>query len=235
MKSLYLLINFFTIIVPFLFSFHPKLRFDKKFKAFFLANIIVALVFVVWDASFTKMGVWGFNLNYVTGISFLQLPLEEILFFICIPFSCLFTYHCLNIFYDFQWKPKTENIFVIGLSLVLFSIGVFFYERLYTSYTFISLSIVLMALKYGAKVTWIPKISTIYIVLLLPFCIVNGILTGTGLEEPVVWYNNEENLGIRLLTIPVEDVFYGFELIVLNVFLFEYFKGKFYGQENATA
>ena len=54
----------------------------------------------------------------------------------------------------------------------------------------------------------------------------NGILTGTGLQQPVVWYNNNQNLAIRLLTIPIEDVFYGFELILLNIFLYEYFKSN---------
>jgi lycopene cyclase domain-containing protein len=60
--------------------------------------------------------------------------------------------------------------------------------------------------------------------MLIPFFIVNGILTGTGINEEVVWYNDEENLGIRLLTIPVEDIFYAFSLILLNLLLFKKFK-----------
>jgi lycopene cyclase domain-containing protein len=56
--------------------------------------------------------------------------------------------------------------------------------------------------------------------MLIPFFIVNGILTGSGIEEQVVWYNDAENLGIRLLTIPVEDTAYAFSLILLNLFLF---------------
>jgi hypothetical protein len=60
----------------------------------------------------------------------------------------------------------------------------------------------------------------VYALLLVPFLIVNGILTGTGLEEPVVSYNKTENLNIRLFTIPLEDVFYGFELFILNLFIY---------------
>jgi lycopene cyclase domain-containing protein len=89
------------------------------------------------------------------------------------------------------------------------------------------LAISLLVLKYFVKSRWLAKLIGIYPVLLIPFFIVNSILTGSGLEQPVVWYNNAENLGIRLFTIPVEDIFYGFELILLNIFLYEYFKNKF--------
>jgi len=63
-----------------------------------------------------------------------------------------------------------------------------------------------------------------FLVMLIPFFIVNGILTGTGIENEVVWYNNDENLGIRMLTIPVEDSVFAFSLILLNLLLFKKLK-----------
>ena len=33
-------------------------------------------------------------------------------------------------------------------------------------------------------------------------------------ENPVVWYNNDFNLGIRIGTIPLEDFIYNFSLII---------------------
>ncbi len=227
MKWLYLLIDFFTIFVPLLFSFHPKLRFYKHWKAFFISNMIIAIVFLIWDSIFVKLGVWGFNKDYILGINIINLPLEEVLFFICIPFSCVFTFHCLNIFFSFNWKIKSENIFVATLCILLFIIGILFHDRYYTASTFFSLAFVLFILKFILKVDWLGKLFSIYPILLIPFFIVNGILTGSGIEHPVVWYNNSENIGVRLLTIPFEDIFYGFELILLNVFLYEYFKRIF--------
>lgn len=226
MKSLYLLINFFTVIVPFLFSFHPKLNFYKLWKPFFISNSLVALVFIIWDIAFTKIGVWGFNPDYVTGIYFFNLPIEEVLFFICIPYACVFTYYCLTLFFKLNWLAKSESLIIISLAAFLYILGIIFYKHLYTSYTFLSLATILLLLKFIFKVKWLGKLLSIYPILLIPFFIVNGILTGTGLENPVVWYNNVENLNLRLLTIPVEDIFYGFELIVLNIFFFEYFKDK---------
>jgi lycopene cyclase domain-containing protein len=76
------------------------------------------------------------------------------------------------------------------------------------------------------KVQWLERFFTVWVPLQIPFLIVNGLLTGTGLQEPVVWYNDNENLGIRILTIPVEDTIYGFELMILTVFFYEIFKSK---------
>jgi lycopene cyclase domain-containing protein len=220
MKSLYLLINLGTILIPFVFSFHPKLKFNLTFKPFFIANSIVALIFIAWDIGFTEMGIWGFNPDYTMGIKLWNLPIEEVLFFICIPFSCVFTYHCLNQFFTFRWNPTVEKTVVIALSVLLFLIGLFYIQKGYTAATFISLALLLVIFKFIAHVSWLPKLLSIYPVLLIPFFIVNGLLTGSWIEQPVVWYNNDENLGIRLLTIPVEDVFYGFELILLNLYFY---------------
>jgi lycopene cyclase domain-containing protein len=182
---------------------------------------------MVWDIYFTQIGIWGFNPKYLTGIYFFNIPIEEVLFFICIPFACVFTYHCLNLFFKIHWTVKKETIFIHLVSPILFIVGIYFHSKLYTSYTFISLSILLIVFKYFAKIKWLPKLIMIYPILLIPFFIVNGMLTGTGLEQPVVWYNNNQNLAIRMLTIPIEDVFYGFELILLNIFLYEHFKNEF--------
>jgi len=65
-----------------------------------------------------------------------------------------------------------------------------------------------------------------YAVLLIPFSIVNGLLTGFSYPQPIVWYNNAENLGLRLVTIPVEDIFYGMLLILSITMIYEMIKDK---------
>ncbi len=224
MQYTYLMVVFFSVLIPFIFSFHPKLNFHKHFNAFFKANLLTAFVFIIWDVYFTHLGVWGFSPKYTTGITVINLPIEEVLFFVFIPFASLFTLHCFSTFYNLVWSNKIEVTFIIILSFILFVLGVFNIEKAYTASTFLSTSVFLLLLKFYFKVTWIGEFFSIFPVILIPFFIVNGILTGTGLESPVVWYNNQENLEIRILTIPVEDVFYGIFLLSLNYFLYNRFK-----------
>jgi lycopene cyclase domain-containing protein len=222
MKFLYLLVDFFTIIIPLLFSFHPKIKFYKTWKQFFIASILVASVFIAWDAIFTELGVWNFNPQYITGIYFLKLPVEEILFFICIPFSCVFTFHCLEKFYNLGWSDKSEKYFVIILFIVLMVAALFFGARLYTAITFITTGFVCVFLKFIFRVTWFGKAISVYALLLVPFFLVNGILTGSGLPHPVVSYSKTEIMNIRLFTIPAEDIFYGLELYLLNLAIYKW-------------
>ncbi len=215
-----------AVIVPFLFSFHPKVQFFKKFSYFFKALLVVLFIFIPWDILFTHLGVWEFNSNYVLGINFFNLPFEEVLFFICIPYACIFTYHILNKFFNLDRFLKAENIISIALVLFLIITALLNYNRLYTSVTFTALALFILLLKYVLRVKWLHKFYFTYLILLIPFLIVNGLLTGTGIEDAVVKYDDNQNLGIRMLTIPVEDIFYGMLLIMLTLSIYEYLSKK---------
>ena len=72
----------------------------------------------------------------------------------------------------------------------------------------------MIVLHFVLKANWIGKASFIYLVLMPGFLAVNGILTGTGLESPIVNYNPKDFIGFRILTIPIEDTVYGYEMIL---------------------
>ena len=135
-KYTYLLVDFFCLIFPLLFSFHPKINFYKQWKFFLLPCLISASLFIVWDILFTKLGVWSFNPKYLVGIYFFNLPLEEVLFFLCIPYACVFTYHCVGLF--FKFSSKNNSLMYISLILVLFliTLTVLNLTKIYTSVTF---------------------------------------------------------------------------------------------------
>jgi lycopene cyclase domain-containing protein len=224
-KWLYLLLNLGTISVPLLRSFENKVAYYKSFPALFKSMAIVSGVFLVWDILFTDMGIWGFTPDYLSGIELLGLPLGEYLFFITVPFACVFIYRVLQYFFPGNlMTPKTASYFTDFLMVFSLAVGITSYEKWYTVTTFLGLGTTLFLLKRVAKVDWLHKFYPAYGIALLPFFLKNGILTGSFLETQVVWYNNAENLGIRLGTIPFEDVFYGMLLILGTVFFYEKFQ-----------
>ena len=224
MKYTYLLVNLCSIAIPLACSFEDKLQFYKKWKALFPALLIPGVFFLIWDSLFTTQGVWSFNENYLTGIQIYNLPLEEILFFFCIPYCCVFTYEVLNHFVKQDVLGKYARYGTTILAYMLVAVAFQCRELDYTFYTSIFTVIFLLLHLVALKKKYWSRLVFAYLIILVPFFLVNGILTGTGLDEPVVWYNNEENLGIRLLSIPIEDSIYGFLLIGSNISLYEYFK-----------
>lgn len=223
MKFTYLLVDFFTILMPFIFTFHPKIKFHKAWKAFSPAVLITGLLFLIWDGWFTSIGVWGFNEQYITGLKVDNLPIEEVLFFFCIPYACVFTFYCIDLFMSRSLSRQWEDGITVLLIMLLGITGIANYSKLYPAFTFISLAGLLLIARYVLHIGWLGRFYIVYALLLLPFLIVNGILTGTGLEAPVVWYNQAQIIGIRIATIPVEDIFYGMELILINLLLYRRF------------
>ena len=222
----YLLVDFLTIIVCFVFSFHKRIRFNRHFGAFLKAAMLVAVPFIAWDIWFTASGVWWFNSSYTIGRTIVGLPVEELLFFICIPFSCVFTFFCLDKFFDLGWANKYNTYLVWLLTSACLIAAIVFNNRMYPFVTALSASITLVYLHLVAKASWIGKASLVYLLLMLGFIPVNGVLTGTGLESPVVNYNPIEIINTRVLTIPAEDFLYGYTLFLLNLYLFFLFTSQ---------
>ncbi len=217
----YLLVDFLCLFFPLLFSFYPKAPFYKQIKFFIWPCLISAAVFILWDILFTKLGVWSFNSKYVTGIYFFNLPIEEVLFFLFIPYACVFTFFAVNTSKKLSFNNSNAIIFSWILALGLLLVALVNLQKLYTSVTFFLTSALLFyhAIK---KTSYMSRFFISFVFILIPFFIANGILTGSFIDEPVVIYNNNENVGVRMFTIPFEDTFYGMLLILLNVTLFQH-------------
>ena len=222
--SYYLKILFLSTLVPIIFSFHPKVRFYIYYKSIFSATLFASSIYILCDIIFTTMGVWGFNNQFITGIYILNLPIEEILFFLCIPFCCLYTYHLVekfNILFFKNVNWKKVNIYII---LVVLIVGLINYTKLYTFICFITFSLVLFIVNKSTININFSFFYTTLILVIIPFLIINGALTGMFFDQTVVWYNNNEILGFRIFTIPIEDAFYAHQLILLNLFFYKKFR-----------
>jgi lycopene cyclase domain-containing protein len=225
-KYLYLVVDLLSVAVPLIASFYTKAPFFRHWKFLWVAIAVPAVLFLIWDEFFTRIGIWGFNERYLTGIYVGHLPIEEVLFFVCIPYACVFTYFALNHLVNRDYFRYCHEIISSVLIIALLITGVLHIEKAYTGTTFILLAFFLAYELLVTRARYLSRFYFVYLIILVPFFIVNGILTGSFIDEEVVWYNNDHNLGIRLGTIPVEDVFYGMLLLVMNVRVYETMKER---------
>jgi len=120
-----------------------------------------------------------------------------------------------------ELQRKSSNIITNALIIALALVTVFNYDKWYTLVNFSYATILLLIVKF-CNHEILKKYLLTFLVMLIPFFIINGILTGSFIENEVVWYNNDENLGLRLFTIPIEDTVYAFSLILSNLAITEY-------------
>ncbi len=222
----YFTILFCTVFVCFIFSFHKRIVFYKQFIPFIKSAFVVSIPFLVWDVIFTYQKIWWFNYDYTIGVTIFALPLEEILFFFCIPFSCVFTFFCITKFFSLKGLKGLNNVIVFILIIICVLLGLLHYGKWYTLLTTAITCCILVYFHFVLKLNWIGKATLVYIILLPGFFSVNGLLTGSFLNSPIVNYNSNHIIGLRMFTIPIEDMIYGYAQFLLVLFFYKYFNLK---------
>ena len=227
----YIALDILSFSIPFIFSFEKKwMNFIRFWKPYFLAIITVGIFFILWDIYFAYQNVWGFNDEYLMGIRWFKLPLEEWLFFLLIPYSSNFIHYSLAYFFPkFELKKTITQSITILLFIISFGVFVWNLDKIYTASSF-GLFAVLMLFQMIFQWEYAQKFYLSFIVIYIPFFLVNSALTGMFTENAVVFYDNQENLGIRVGTMPLEDSFYCFSLLYSSVLLFEYFRKNAFSQ-----
>jgi lycopene cyclase domain-containing protein len=201
--------------MPFVLSFDKKVRFYKNFKPLFVSICLSGIIFIVWDYFATARGDWYFNSEYILGIKLFKLPLEELLFFITAPFSCIFIYECVR----YYIKEKTLNIshwWFKGVTAFAIALGLYIL-RSYTTIVLVFFGLLILIVQLTEPALLRSKKFWIFIAIsYIPFVIVNYFLTSL----PVVEYNGKRITGLMVTTIPIEDFVYSFCLLTLNVLIY---------------
>lgn len=223
MKGLYLALDLFTLACPLILSFEKRVHYFGHWKNALLAALIIAVPFIAWDILFTLWGFWGFNPEYLIGIELAGLPLEEYLFFLLVPFACTFIYEVCLYYFTPQFLRWFNRFFLFAIPAYALALNLIGDIGYYTMSVVISSALVLFWMLLSPKVT---HIGIAFLFSLLPFLLVNGILTGSFIEEPVVWYSEAQKVSPRIFTIPMEDILYSFTLTASNILVYEILKKK---------
>lgn len=228
-KGLYLAVNLGCLALPLLLSFDKNVQFYKQWKYFFRVNLSVAAFFIVWDVIFTKAGIWAFNPDYLLGPSILGLPFEELLFFFCIPYCSVFTYFALKHYVKRNPLMHADTTLNISAILICAALIVGYFPRQYIVLTSVfTLGWLIWATRHTKP--FMADLWLAFFVLLVPFVISNGVLTGlsfwefplihheaSNILDQIVWYHPGHNTGWRIFTMPADDLVYGFLLIAMHI------------------
>ena len=220
----YLILDLFTLSYPLFKSFDKRVQFVKYWRGVFLGIAVMITLFIPWDVWFTSKGVWGFNERFISGAHIANLPVEEWLFFIVVPFACCFIYEVLNYFLPRSPLARIQDKITAVLIFISFILSILYVDRLYTFTTFSLLALFLIWHLVVNRSEFLGQFYLAFLIIQIPFVLVNGALTGMFTDEPIVWYNNAENMGIRLITIPLEDMGYNMLMLLIVITVLEMFK-----------
>jgi lycopene cyclase domain-containing protein len=213
MRVEYLLFNIFVIAGP-LLAFLLPIRFRRPHTAIFFSVLLVALPFYVWDVLVTGMW-WYFNSEYILGVRFLGVPLEEYLFFLTVPFACLLLWEQVRSFEQIR-NFKALYVF-IGVMSVLIGGFSLLWGWHYTAAVLCGLGVFSVADFFSLRVLSSKKLLYFMGVVTLLTLVFNWYLTA----RPVVTYNPEVKSNVMVATIPAEDFAFGWLLLLMNVYTYE--------------
>jgi len=217
----YLLILLVLAGVTMFLFVKKSIVFITELKYMLPAIIFSGAVFIMLNIRLVNSGIIHFNTNYLLGKYIFNLPIEEWLFLLIISFFAFSVYILVSVkFADFE----KSNLFYVLSIVLLLGFGfvawssrqklvpffIFFLLVIYFGYT-------LFRNRFKIHLT---KFYISYLIVVIPFFLIKIVLN----TLPVILYNNEFILGIRLLNMPVEEFGNLFLLMLINITIFEYLR-----------
>ncbi|MEM2769229.1 MAG: lycopene cyclase domain-containing protein [Candidatus Anstonellales archaeon] len=191
--TILILIPVFGIIIS-LYLLKPNLM----LRPFIGATVINAIIFLTIDTFLTGKS-WYFNQGYILGFYLINLPIEEVLFFLVIPPIV----YILSLYLPSHISYRYINIGIVLVAILILSSAK---SGIYTDLMII-LSIIGLVYYIIFGDMEIDRAVVLSYLLFLPY---NYILTSV----PVVVYIPEGFSNIRFITIPVEDFLFNFIMML---------------------
>jgi lycopene cyclase domain-containing protein len=216
MSLTYLVLNLCIIAVPVWYTPDKRTAYYRRLPALGFSIAVVSTCYLLWDILVTARGEWSFNGKYLTGVKILNIPLEECLFFITVPYSCLFIYEVV-LYATKSSKFSLPASLIIAMILALLASSLAFYPQGYTTKALVSCGFfLLIALLLDRPLLESNQYWIWLAICYVPFLIINTVLTAL----PVVEYNSKAIWGLRVGTIPLEDFFYNYAMLSFYLLFF---------------
>lgn len=225
-KYLYVSIDALCLLVPAGLSLHSKIKFSKVLGDALLAIAIAALLFILWDGVLIYAGIRNVNSAYTLGINLLGIPIEDMLFFFCVPCAGLSAYFALNQLIEKDHLFPHQELITSVLIVVLLIFGLYNIDKAYTGSAFLVTGLFLAASLLKLRMRFMGRFYFAFAVVFIPIVIINSILTGTFLSQAIISYDNHQLLGFRFGSTPLEDVVLAMLLLLLATTIYEKLAGE---------
>jgi carotenoid phi-ring synthase / carotenoid chi-ring synthase len=221
-RAEYLIFDLVVGLPPLVLATLRRARFREHIGAALRACVLGALPFVAWDVLVTGRH-WWFDPRYTLGAGLLGLPVEELLFFIAVPFACLFTWE--RVFDGATERPiaASRGPHIASVAMLMPAALMALLGLEYTALALASWAgVAILDHALGTNLLRSRRYGSFLGLVCLLTIVFNGYLTA----RPVVHYDPAYQLGVRVLTIPIEDFLFGFSLVTTVVVLHAWRAGR---------
>lgn len=181
---------------------------SRQWRRFSLVTILVSLPWIILDMWSHGRGWWQYSPEHTSLWRIIGLPIEEVLFFVVVPFACLALLSGIERSTSQRYLPHRVVITVCGVIVVAAAVMALLISRERTIFDAI-LAIIVIAVMASQWQRWTISDGIWWLVVIGLFLICNTILTSV----PIVTYNYNYGSMVRIGSIPVEDVFYNLSLL----------------------
>ena len=217
MHAEYLLFDLLVLAGPLVLSLMPRHGLRDVARSLAWATVLVAVPFVAWDAAVAGSH-WWFDARYTLGIELFGLPIEEVLFFVAVPYACAFAWE--TILGGARARATgSHHVYWLAPGLLLGGAVVVALGPAYTGFTLLALgATATLDHMLGTGLLRMPRFAGFAVLVVLLTGVFNSYLTW----RPVVHYGEAHQLGFRVGTIPIEDFGYGLALCSATVVVFQW-------------
>ncbi len=213
-KHIYAIIALLSFAGPFAMSFDRRVYFIQYLVPILIATLSIGALYIIWDVMVTKKGHWRFNDETVGPKRIAHLPPGEWLFFLLIPYACIFIYEVIAAYFG-EGSAQPSLVWLQYALAGVFAVLIF----LVRGKGYSMLAMTSAVIYFLASAIFTPGIfgASGFLISMLFIFVAFGLINGLYTSIPTIFYNENAILGVRVGTIPLEDFIYNLSYIGLTL------------------